>query len=137
MQLSVPLAHQHGAGSQLGPALVEVCRQFLNLGREACTVEQTTGVRVEVAQMIGLKPVRQNAKQEMAREVRWRPPPEHCVPSGSELCDIETTQSRDLDVEHLPIQRRRTNRHARHGAQAARRRDRWEAERAPPSLMIR
>ena len=69
--------------------------------------------------MIGLKPIRQNAQQQMARKVRWCSPPEHCVPSGSKFLDIETPQSRDLDlnVELLPIQRRRwTNRHARHDA---------------------
>jgi hypothetical protein len=39
----------------------------------------------------------------MPGDVRERPPPEDCVPSGSKLADIETAQSRDLNVELLPI----------------------------------
>jgi hypothetical protein len=51
--------------------------------------------------LIGLEPIRQNAKQQVAGQVRGRSPPEDRVPSGSELSNIETAQTRDLDVERL------------------------------------
>jgi hypothetical protein len=52
----------------------------------------------------------------MAGQVSGRSPPEHCVPSGSKFADIETALSRNLDVELLPIRRRRLNRNAPHDA---------------------
>ena len=66
-----------------------------------------------------------------------RSPAEDCVPPGSKFPDIETAQPRNLDVELLPIRRRRTNSHARHDAQADWRLGRDELERAPPAPMIR
>ena len=50
----------------------------------------------------------------MAGKVSGRSPPENCVPSGSKFADIETAQSRNLDVELLPIRRRRLDRNAPH-----------------------
>src|SRR5438128_7770322 len=64
-------------------------------------------------------------------------PPKHRVPSGSQLPDIETAQPRDLVVEQVSVRHRRIDYHARHGAQAARWRDRREAERAPPESTMR
>ena len=58
---------------------------------------------IKVAQPIGLKPVGQNPEQQMAGEVRGRSPPKDRVPSGSKFADIEIAQSRNLDVELLPI----------------------------------
>jgi hypothetical protein len=52
----------------------------------------------------------------MAGKVSGRSSPEDCVPSGSKFTDIETAQSRNLDVELLPIRRRRLNRNAPHDA---------------------
>ena len=45
----------------------------------------------------------------MAGQVRGRLPPEHGVPSGAKLADIEIAQTRDLDVECLSVRRCRTD----------------------------
>lgn len=58
---------------------------------------------IQVAQAIGLKPVSQNAKQDMAWQVRGRPPPEYILPTVSKFTDVEITQTRNLDVERLLI----------------------------------
>ena len=57
------------------------------------------GLDVQVAQLIGLQPVGQDAKQQMAGQVRGRLPPEHGVPTAAKLTDVEIAQARDLDVE--------------------------------------
>ena len=64
---------------------------------------------IQVAQPIGLKPVGQNAKQQMAGQVRGSPPPEHSMPAGPKFIDVEIAQARDLDVECLPVRRCRTD----------------------------
>ena len=68
------------------------------LGRHR-TVEQTLALAVQVAQMVGLKPVSQNAKQQVAGQVRGRPPPEYGMPTASKLPDVEIAQARNLDVD--------------------------------------
>jgi hypothetical protein len=73
---------------------------------------------VQVAQLYGLEPVRQNAKQDMAGQVKGGSPPEYGVPTGAKLADAEITQTRNLDVQRLPVLQRRTDLYARHGAQA-------------------
>ena len=78
---------------------------------------------IQIAETIGLKPIGQNTKQEMAGQVRGRPPPEHVVPTGPKVANIEIAQARDLDVECLRIRQRRTDLHTRHVGQAARRFD--------------
>src|SRR5215475_1182053 len=88
-------------------------------------VQQTATVGIEVAQTIGLRPIGQNTKQQMAGKVRRCWPPEGHMPSGSEVADLEIAQTRDLDLERLSV-RHRTDHHAWHGVYAARRR---EAER--------
>jgi hypothetical protein len=65
-----------------------------------------------------LEPISQNAKQQVAGQVRGRYPPEHGVPSGSEFPDIETAQTRDLAVDQLSIRHRRIDRHARRSSGA-------------------
>jgi hypothetical protein len=52
----------------------------------------------------------------MAGKVSGRSPPEDCAPSRSKFPDIETAQSRNLDVELLPIRRHQLNRNAPHDA---------------------
>jgi hypothetical protein len=64
---------------------------------------------VEGTQQVGVYPVRQNAKQQMARQVARCSPAKHCVPAGLECADIETAQTRDLDIERLAVWRRRTD----------------------------
>jgi hypothetical protein len=62
-------------------------------------VEQPLALGTEVTQMVGLEPVCQNAKQQMAGQVRGRPPPEHGVPTRPKCTNIEIAQARDLDVD--------------------------------------
>ena len=66
--------------------------------------------------MIGLMAVSQNAKQEMAGQVRGRWPPEHSVAASSKRTGIEITQARNLDVDCLSVRYRWTDLDARHGA---------------------
>jgi hypothetical protein len=94
-------------------------------------VQQTATVGIEISQTIGLQPIGQNTKQQMAGNVRRRWPPEGHMPSGSEVADIEIAQTRDLVLKPLSIRHRRADHHARHGVYAARR-ERREAERALP-----
>ena len=72
-------------------------------------IEQPLALGIQIAQPIGLKPIGQNAKQEMAGQVRGRSPPEHRVPTGSKLTDVEIAQARDLDVERLAVRQCRTD----------------------------
>ena len=137
MGLTVPFAHQHSARSQISSALLEIGRGLPNIGRRSRTIEQAAYIGVEVAQMISLKPIRQNAKQQMAGEVRGRVPPKDSVPSGLKSPDIETAQSRDLDMKLLSIRQGRTNCHARHDGQAERRPGRRDLGGALPAPTIR
>ena len=68
------------------------------LGR-ARAIEQAYGLGVQVTQLIGLQPVGQDAKQQMAGQVRGRLPPEHGVPTAAKLTDAEIAQARNLGVE--------------------------------------
>ena len=67
--------------------------------------------------MIGLQPVSQNTKQQMAGQVRGRSASEYGVPTSSKGTNIEITQTRNLDVDRLPIRLGRTDLNARHDAQ--------------------
>jgi hypothetical protein len=71
---------------------------------------------VEITQHVGLQPVSQNAKQEVAGQVRVRSPPEYVMPTASKLHDVEIAQSRNLAVECLAVRQARSNPDARHGA---------------------
>ena len=82
--------------------------------------------------MIGLKPIGENTKQEMARHVRGGPPPKHRVPTSPKRTDIEITQARNLDIDRLPARLSRTDLDARHDAQDGRRLD-WRGTDLPPS----
>ncbi|HMI95049.1 MAG TPA: hypothetical protein VK479_00965, partial [Micropepsaceae bacterium] len=70
-------------------------------------VKQTPAVGIQFAEPIGLQPISQNPKQQVAGQVRGRSPPKDRVPSGSEFSNIETAQTRALVVERLPIRHRR------------------------------
>jgi hypothetical protein len=70
-----------------------------------------------------VEPIGQNTKQEMARQVRGRPPPKHVVQTGVKRSNLEIAQARDLDVECTSIQQRRADLHTRHFGQAGRRFD--------------
>jgi hypothetical protein len=47
------------------------------------TVEQTLTLIIQVTQLIGLKPIRQNTEQQMTGQVRRRSPPEYGLPTVS------------------------------------------------------
>jgi hypothetical protein len=53
---------------------------------------------VQIAETFDLKPVRQNPKHEVARQVRGRSPPERIVPTGPKVTNIEIAQARDLNI---------------------------------------
>src|SRR5262245_2554425 len=58
-------------------------------------------------------------KQQVARQVRGRSPPERRVPFGSQFPYTETAQTRDLGVERLSIRHRGIDHHAWHGRSTA------------------
>ena len=68
------------------------------LGRPRA-IEQAYGLGVQVTQLIGLQPVGQDSKQQMAGQVRGRLPPKHGVPTAAKLTDAEIAQARNLGVE--------------------------------------
>jgi hypothetical protein len=92
-----------------------------SLLRRPGPIEQTPTLPVQVPKTIGLEPVRQAAKQEMARKGsrRWRA--EHGMPTAAKLDHVETTQARNLDIELGAVRQRWTDFHPRHGRQAGRR----------------
>ena len=96
--------------------------------RRQRTAEQTSAFAVQITQHVGLQPVGQNAKQEVAGQVGMWSPPEYILPTASKLPDIEIAEARDLVVEQRSIRRSRTDHHAWHGTQAARGREGREAE---------
>ena len=71
--------------------------------------------------MVGLKPIGQNAEQQMARQVRGRSSSEYGVPPSPKRTDIEIAQTRDLDVDCLAVRRGWTDLDAWHGVQVGRR----------------
>src|SRR5262249_9234172 len=72
-------------------------------------------VGLQFPEPIGLQPISQNMKQQVAGQVRGRSPPERRVPFGSQFLDIEIAQTRDLGVERLSIRHRGIDHHAWHG----------------------
>jgi hypothetical protein len=70
----------------------------------------------KVPELVGLQSVGQDPKQQVAGQVRGCALPEHRMPLGSQLSDIETAQTRDLRVERFSIQHRRIDHYAWHGA---------------------
>ena len=53
--------------------------------------------------MLGLQLISQDAKQQMAGQVGLWSPPKHGVPTTTKLTDVDVAQTRDLDVECLPV----------------------------------
>jgi len=72
---------------------------------------------VQVPERIGLKPIGQDAKQQMTRQVRGRSPPEYGVPTALKVADVEITQTRDLDINGLAVWQSRTDSRGRHDDQ--------------------
>ena len=81
-------------------------------------IEQPFFLGVEIATSVGLKPISQHAKQQMAWQVgRW-PLSEDSVPSGPKITEIEIAQTRNLDLKRFRIRQSQTDPHTRHGRQA-------------------
>jgi len=139
LQLAIPLARQQRAGPQLGSGPVEGGNEQVDPGRRARPdpVKQAPTVGIQFAEPIGLQPISQDTKQQVAGQVRGCAASKHRVPSGPQFPDIETAQTRDLVVERRSIRHRRIDHHAWHGAQAARRREGRDSERAPPPWTMR
>jgi hypothetical protein len=99
LHVSVPFAAQHRARPQLRVTAARVDRTpSCVLGRYRL-VEQALALRIQVTQLIGLKPVSQNAEQEVAGQVRGRRSPERVLPPDPKFTNVEITQARNLDVE--------------------------------------
>jgi hypothetical protein len=130
VHLAVPFTPQYRARpqvrctGQLHGALPGVLRRHR-------TVEQTLALAVQITKRVSLKAVSQNTKQEVAGQVRVRPPPEYGMPTVSKSLDVEITQARNLDVECVPVRQCRTDPYARHGAQ-----DDWRLDLRGPSLAL-
>src|SRR5207245_3571784 len=77
-------------------------------------VKQTSTVGIQVTEPIGLQPIGQNTKQQMAGQVSRCSSPEYRMPSGSQFSDIEIAQTRDLVVKRPSIRHRRIDHHAWH-----------------------
>jgi hypothetical protein len=110
----VATGQQQRAGSQLGSGPVEVSHNPVNpvWRPRPDPLKQAPNVGTQVTKPIGLQPIGQDTKQQVAGQVRGCAPPEHRMPSGSQFRDIETAQTRDLVVERRSIRHRRIDHHA-------------------------
>jgi hypothetical protein len=86
--------------------------------------------------MVGLQPVGHDPKQQMAGKVKGRRLAEHGVPAAPQLVDAEITQSRDLGIDLLAVQRRGTDPQPGHRLQAERRFGRREPALRPPAAPV-
>src|SRR6516164_5896371 len=82
-------------------------------------IEQTSARIIEVAQPVGLQPVSQSPKQQMAGQMRGWSPAEYSMPTAAQLSDVELTQPRNLDIKCCAVRQCRTDPYARHRNQAA------------------
>jgi hypothetical protein len=85
------------------------------------TIEQPLAFAIKIAQLVSLHSIGQNAKKEMAGQMRGRASAKYCVPTASKLSDIEIAQSHDLDVKYFSVRQSRTDFDLRHGGQLGRR----------------
>src|SRR5207302_3692043 len=83
--------------------------------------EQALALTIQVAQMIGLQSIGQNATQQMQGKVRGRFATEYGVPTAPKLADTKIAQARNLGVERLAVRQGWTDLDARHDLQAGRR----------------
>jgi hypothetical protein len=61
--------------------------------------QQSSCNGTEISQLIGLQPVGENGKQQMAGQMRRRLLPEHALPARPQAMEIEIAQMRDLVVQ--------------------------------------
>ena len=114
MHPAVLFTGQHCARPQLSGWSVRVHRSLAGIVGWSRTIEKTSALDIEIAETVGLEPIGQNTKQEMARKVRGRPPPKHVARTGLKKCNVQIAQARDLDVECTCIRQRRAHLHMRH-----------------------
>jgi hypothetical protein len=88
-------------------------------------VQAAHGFLVEVTKAFGLEPIREDAKQQVARQRLRRFAPEHAPPPRAQGRKIEIAQPRDLVFKLASID------HLRTAAHRARRADFFRACRAP------
>jgi hypothetical protein len=106
MHPAIPFAGQHCARPQLSGRSVRVHRSLAGIFGWSRTIEKTSALDIEIAETVGLEPIGQNTKQEMARQARGRSPSKHGARTGLKRSNIEIAQARDLDVERTPIRQR-------------------------------
>src|SRR5438552_10570508 len=83
------------------------------LGRHRA-VKQALALGIQITQLIGLKPVGQNAEQKVG-QARGRRSSECILPSDPKFPDVEIAQARNLDVDRLTVRWCGTDLDARHG----------------------
>ena len=66
---AVPFAGQHCARPQLSGWSVRVHRTLAGIFGWPCTIEKTSALDIQIAETLGLKPIGQNTKQEVAGKV--------------------------------------------------------------------
>jgi len=115
--MAVPFALQHGARSQVRRTLGQRQGALSSILRRHRTVEQTLTLAVKVAQVVSLKPIRQNTKQQVAGQVWMRSTPEYGIPAAPKVTDVEIAQARNLDADCLAIRQNWTDLYACHDAQ--------------------
>ena len=98
MLLATPLPHQNSSGLQIASALIEFGCKRADVRRQFWPVQQAQRLWFQVAETVGLKPVRQNSEEQMAGNTKGRLPSKDCLPSSFQASDIEIAQSSDLDV---------------------------------------
>ena len=92
LQLTIPLARQQGAGPQFGSGSVEVSDEPVDPVQRLRPdpIEQPPTVSIEVAEPVGLQPVRQNTKQQVAGG-------DEAAPAAGTPCAIWLAGPRDRD----------------------------------------
>jgi hypothetical protein len=105
LHLPVPFAAQYGAWLDLHDTPPLIDRALSDLFGRLRSVEQPVALGVQVAQLIGLKPIRQYAVQKVTGQVGGRLLPEQRMPTGSKRTDVEFTQARELDIECFTVRR--------------------------------
>lgn len=92
MHPAVPFAGQHRARPDVGGQAVRIHGTLAGGVRRPCLIKQPLALGIQIAKTVGLKPIGQNPKQQMSRQVRGRPPP---VPTVNPKRLTETGESGD------------------------------------------
>src|ERR1700704_3609768 len=86
---AVPFAGQHGARPHLSGRSVQVHRALAGIFGWSRTIEKTSALDIQIAEALGLEPIGQNTKQEMARQLRGRAPSKHLMRTGLKRSNVE------------------------------------------------